>query len=266
MEKDISIPWIEIDVASLPSRGLAYPSGSKLRYRTYTFGEVKSATISNLSIITSLETTLKGIDTMGSPLSKDDLTVPDAIYLGILRKVSTTRGTQYEVPYVCSGCGKETKAVFTENSVEFQDVDHEILSFPIETEIQGKALKFSPLSVKNFLLLEKGRWNKDIKGGKPDRVSLHALMVTNMDFKEAYDLLYNLKDEDDISVIEEIDKLMIHDLSPIKTSCDLRDDDGIVCGTENEIRLEGREALIRPFRGGKGSIRSRIHLGAAQDS
>lgn len=261
-----NLPYIEVDVTTLPSRGLSYPKGSKLKYRTYTFGEVKSATISNLSIISSVENTLKGIDTMGSPLDKNDLTIPDTIYLGILRKVSSTRGSSYQVPYICDGCGKENKANFSEKSVEFSDVPAEVKKLPIVAEVAGKSIEFGQVTIKDFLLLEKGRWNKEIVGGKPDRVAIHALMIKNMDFKEAYDFLYNLKDEDDIAVVEEVDKLLMHDMKPIKSVCSLADEDGVVCDTKNEIRLEGREALIRPFRDGKPSVRSRIRLEPEQDS
>lgn len=262
-ENESVIPWIEVDVKTLPSRGLPYPEGSKLKYRTYSFGEVKMASISSPEIVELVESTMKGIETQ--VLQKEKLTFLDVLYIGILRKISTVRDGQYEVPYICNACEAQGKAVFSARSLEFNSLSEDIKVLPLVGQISGMSLEFMPLTVKDFLTLQKGRWQKVIVGGEPDRVSLHAMMVQNLDFEAAYKFLYGLTAQDDIDVVEEIDKMLLHDIKPISAACK-NEIKGVICNHENKILLQGREQLIRPFRDGESSVRSRISAGVPRDN
>jgi hypothetical protein len=264
----VQIPWIEVDVATkLPSRGIPYPEGTKVKYRTYSFGEVKmSAAVSGGApqIVQIMENTMKGIETTG--ISKDQLTFLDVLYLGVLRKVSTLRNGEYEVPFSCTECGTVGKHKFNENQLDFQSLSEDITQLPLVVTLAGREVHFGPLRVREFLALQRGRYQKDI-GGEPDRVSLIALMITNMDFKESYALLYGLRDPDDIDAVDEVDKMLMHDLKPLTAVCQaVSEKNGLVCNAKNEIVLQGREQLIRPFRTGDKPVRSRISIGVPQRS
>lgn len=262
-EPVLLIPWITINIADLPSRGVAYPKDAKVRYRTYSFGEVKMSSVSTPEIVQLVEGTLKGIETEG--FAKDQLTFLDVLYLGVLRKVSTTQGGIYTIPFTCEECGEQGEAKFSEKSLEFTSMNEEVTELPLVVTIAGREVHWAPLTVKDFLLLQKGRWKKDIIGGEPERSSMLALEIKNMEFKEAYDLLFNLRNDDDIAVVEEVDSMLMHDLKPIESVCKA-DKDGRICNHTNKITLAGREAIIRPFRDGKSSARSRIRVGVSQPS
>ena len=255
----VSVPWIELDVKKLPSRGVAYPQGSIIKYRTYTHGEMRQFSIQNPNPTQSIEMALSGLEITG--FDKMQLTILDAFYIGLLRKVSTMSGLQVEVPYVCEACEKVNKRVFSNEDIEFEDLSEEVTSLPIRTELGGVEVAFTLLTVKSFLDLQRGRYNKDINGGKPDALSIEALMIENLPFDRAYKLLYNLDNEEDISVLEEIDQLLKHDIKPLKATCTQELDNKQICNHVNLIKLEGREALIRPFRGGDRNPRARIRFG-----
>ena len=258
------IPEITLDINKLPSRGLAYPEGARLKYLTYTFGEVQEASTSNWDIVDSVKLALKGIICEG--FDKYQLTVLDVFYIGILRKVSSMNELKFEMPYICRGCMKRTKGVFTQNDIEFRDIDEAVKKLPIKAEIGGKQLDFSPMTVKEFLDIQSGRYANIIgKKDEMNKMAIYATMIKNLPFKEAYELLITNRNNDDNEVLEEIDRLLLHDMKPLITTCqeEVIDMDGnkSKCGFENALKLEGREALLRPFREGKRPVRDRIWLG-----
>ena len=267
-EKKEFLPEIVLDIKKLPSRGVPYPPSSTLKYKTYTFGEVQEASTSNWDIVDSIKLALKGIEA-GGGLDKYQLTLLDVLYIGILRKVSSMNELRFEMPYICRGCMKQTKAIFTEKDIEFRDLSHEIESLPIEADIAGKVLQFSPMTVKEFLDLHSGRY-KNVIGGKVDKISIYATMIKNLKFEEAYQLLKTNRNNDDNEVLEEIDRLLLHDMKPLIATCseEVENEDGekSKCGFQNALKLEGREALIRPFREGKRSARDRVRLGTKSPS
>lgn len=263
-QNQILLPWIELECTKLPSRGLPYPSGAKVKYRTFTHGEVRNASISTFDLSKSLELALTGIEAVG--FDKNKLTLQDALYLGLLRKSSTMSGMQMEFPYVCQKCEKENKKIFTERDIEFQDISDEVSELPISTDISGKVVEFTPMTVKQFIDYERGVYNQFTKGKKQDVVGVEALMVSNMSFKEAYELIYNLKDQDDLDVLDDIDKLMLHDIKRLEAVCNNTLEDKTTCNHKNLVRLEGREGLLRPFREGDRNTRTRIRLSKEQHS
>ena len=253
------MPWIELRVENLPSRGVGYPKGSVIKYRPYTHGEMRQFSIQTASPAQSIEMAVSGLDVQG--FDKMKLSILDAFYIGLLRKVSTMSGLQVQVPYVCEGCGKLNEKIFTNADIEFEDLSSEVSSLPLIADLGGQEVHFNLLSVKDFLDLERGRYNKDIPGGKPNALAVEALMVENLSFDKAYNLLYNLTNEEDIEVLEEVDQLLKHDIKPLKARCTQADEDKKVCNHLNLVKLEGREALIRPFRGGDRNTRARIRFG-----
>jgi len=260
MESQNLLPFMEIECKHLPSRGLPYPIDSVLKYRTYTHGEVRQVSVSKPTIATLLQNILAGVKSDTVDINK--LTIIDAFYIGILRKVSTLNGMQFELPFECESCGHKSKEIYSEKDIEFNDISSDVTALPIRVKLNGKECKFSPLTVKAFLDLESGRYSKFVKNSKANATAVEALQIENLEFKDAYDLLFNLTSHDDIADLEDVDKLLKHDLKPLIAICSNTLEDGSVCSFKNELRIEGRDALIMPFRGTQGLNRDRIRFGA----
>jgi len=250
------IPEIELDVTKLPSRGLSYPTGTKIKYRTYTFGEVRKISTSNMSIESSLKMAIEGIET---DFGAKNLTLMDALYIGILRKISSLTEMKFEVPYMCTKCKKAAKGVFNHNDITFRDIDKDVSSLPIYIDLGGKELAFSPMTVSDYFELTSGKHDDVFKDSKIDRVAVQAISIKNMSFKAAYEMLYKVNTPEDIELITEVDRLLLHDIENLKTTC-RNNVEGKTCGGENSIKLEGREALISPFRSSEGTVRNRIRF------
>jgi len=259
MTESTFLPEIEVDPKKLPSRGLAYPPSAKISYRTYSHGEIRVVSTSTVGIDNSLKNALSGITTS---FGNDSLTLQDAVYISIMRKISTLNTMKFEVPFACSKCSEPDKKLFSEKDIEFEDISNEIESLPLEIEIQGKTLSISPMTVREFRDLKNGKYNAIIVGGEIDKVSAQAVMVKNLPFKESYELLYGVKDPEDMDLLDYLDKALYHDMKPLKATC-RNEIKGVKCNTTNYIKLGGRDALISPFRESEGTPRARIRFKSA---
>jgi hypothetical protein len=206
-----------------------------------------------------VKTALSGIETSG--FDKHFLTLFDVLYIGVMRKVSSMSDLKFEMPFVCRSCNNTSRALFTHKDIEFRDMDEMVTSLPLKTEIKGREVHFSPMTVKDFLALHGGRYSKYLKKGHVDKLAVHSLMIRNMEFEEAYRFLDDIKHPDDIEMLQDVDKILLHDLMPLKTKCGEEIEPGEICGVENSLKLEGREALLQPFRGRAESRRAKIRFG-----
>lgn len=251
------LPKIEVDLALLPSRGLSYPTGSTITYRTYMHGEVREISTSTIGIDNTLKIAMKGVE---ASFGVDSLTLQDALYIAIMRKISTLNTIKLEVPFVCSKCEETQKMVFTEKDIEFKDISEEIKSLPFYITLADQELQIGPMTVKEYKDLKNGKYSDTIKGGEVDKVAAQAIMVKNLPFEKSYKLLYELTKKEDIQLVADVDKAMFHDLKPLKAICknEVR---GTSCKTQNSIKLGGRDALISPFRDSERTIGTRIRFG-----
>ena len=254
-----AIPKIDLDVTKLPSRGVPYPKGAQVSYRTYTFGEIRKASTSSVSTKAALKLALSGTT---ASFGARNLTLMDALYIGILRKVSSLNSMKFEVPFVCTKCKSQSKGIFTHENIEFKDLSDEVTQLPLVTEINGRELHFGCMTAGDYLSLANGTYDAILKEGKIDRVASLAITIRNMNFAEAYEFLYGITDLDDVEVLTEVDKLLSHSLKPLAVAC-LNKIDGEQCGGINHVKLEGREVLLTPFRESEGSARARIRFGTA---
>jgi hypothetical protein len=257
------ITEIEMKFDKLPSKGLGYPADGKILYRGYTFGEIGKISNLNRNHVTLelvVQTALEGIKTVGFDKSK--LSFVDVLLLGLYRRVSSQGELQFEMPYQCAKCkSTKGKAVFSHGDIEFSDIENaaEITLFPVEAEVAGKELKISYPTVGNML-------DPRIKAKKNKAVAIQALQITNMDFEEAYKFIEGLDiltQEDDIDVLRDVDKILHHDIKPIKATCKnkvLSEKTGTesVCNHVNQVDIEGKELIIRPFRRSDEPNRSKI--------
>ena len=262
MKEKSFIPNIDINVEELPSRGLAYPKGAKVSYRTYMFGEIRQVSTSTVGVENSLKIAMEGID---ADFGTENLTLQDGIYLAILRKISSLNSDKFEVPYICSKCGETSKGVFNHKHIEFNDISTEVESLPLFIDLKGKEVQISPMTIKDFMTLKSGAYDGIFKDGKIDRAATQAVTVKNMNFADAYNFLYEIKDPDDIDLITDIDKMLYHNVKRLSAVCK-QEIKGKVCGTENFIKLEGQEALFSPFRKSKRTTGTRIRFRSASES
>lgn len=256
------IPTIDVDLKSLPSKGVPYSKDAKISYRTYTWGEVQQVSTSiRKGYHSYLRYALMGVKTTG--LSPLDLTLSDAIYLGMLRKINSLGGIKVELEHICQNpkCGKELKTVFTHNDINFVDMKAKALPATVELS-NDKTYTFMPLTVGSFFDIMEGK--KKLNGKKiediiKDKIALLSAMVTNIKFEEVYADFSQINDYEDAEIIEEVDTALHSDIRPFETKCD-------ECGTEQFLVLEGKEHLLKPFRDGRRNNRRRIQFGNEHES
>lgn len=256
-----TVSEIKVDLEHLPSKGKAYPKGTKISYVTYTWGQIQEMSTSRLDYVGYLKKCMLGVRGNMNPL---DITLADAMYLIMLRKISTLGGSEFTVPWTCYNqkCKSENTKNFTQNDIHFNDMQAEECPLGFELE-SGKALEFAPLTVGNFIKLMDGTISKEyahIKDLYKQKVAVLAATITNMKFDDAYALLQSTEiTQSDGEVIEEIDRLLSHDVQKLDDTCPS-------CGATISISLEGKESLFRTRDSGKSDVRDRIRFGKRVES
>jgi hypothetical protein len=243
-----TLPQISITVDKLPSLGKAYPPGTIIQYRPYTFGEIKKISQSKLDPKSSFEFVLLGIETS---FDVKLLTIGDFFYLGILRRISTLGSDKMSLPYRCRGCSKTSTHTTDIMNIDFEEISAPEL--PIIVEFENREIEFNPITVKDlFDLLSMDKHS--------DEIALLAKQCSNIPFEEAYSFINNANPNDS-QLINEVDRLLYHSTKEMKFKCKEKNIDGVECGFENSVELDGGQALIIPFREREESTRSKIHFG-----
>lgn len=248
------LPEIEISPSQLPSRGIPYSRGSIVKYRPYTFGEIKKFNQSKVSARETFEMVLEGIS---CSFDKSALTISDVLYLGLLRKISTLGSSKISVPVICNKCGALQNEILDLGSsssvLEFEDMSAPELPI-IVTLSNNQDYEFSPLTMKDYYLaLEKNIEFTDV-------LALMALQCRNQTYEHTYKMIQEAYPVDRL-LLEEVDKLMFHELKPIKIKCKKHLGDRS-CGNEIQVALDGGAALLLPFREHEKSTSDRIHFGS----
>ncbi len=232
----------EITAEMLPSQFKAYPKGTVIKYRPYAFGEIKKFNQGGKSMLDVFQMAMEGVTTEGIKL--DDVTYSDALYISLLRKISSLGDTRFKVTYICSSCGKPVTDAVESTKIGFDELN--VPQLPVIVEIASGVLHFRPLTYGNFIKLAK---EKKVD----DEVAVLATMCTNKPYEEAYNLIYNASAGDGM-VMEHVDKLLYHGLQRIKFKCGN-------CGQEDKVALDGRDALIGPFCELDQYVKSRVRFG-----
>ena len=248
------LPNNEINVSDLPSRGLSYSKNATVKYLYYSFGEVQKSTVSSFADLRgTINTALDGI-IPSNGFDKTNLTLFDVFFIGLHRKTASLGSSKFTTPYICKKCETKQDVVFNHGDIEFKDVSDLVIEngLPLVVEIDGRDLEFSFLTVGDFLTHFKEREKMPVD-------VVMAAMVKNMPFKEAHEIIKNTRDPEVIKDLQEVDRLLTHDILPIEATCE-----NPKCGHKNRVVLQGREALLRPFRDGKESPRRSIRFGKKQ--
>jgi hypothetical protein len=239
-ENTAFIPEVTLSLPQLPSRGIAYPKDAWIKYRAYSFGEIKKVNQERLNEKQTLEFMLSGVE---CSFDKKDITLADGLYIGLLRKISTLGTPKMVVQYTCVKCASHEKHV-RDTDFEFDDIKAPEL--PIKVDIKGQEYAFAPATLgKYFELCDEGK--------QKDDVALMAKQCTNHAYEDVYKMIYGLSVEDGI-VMNEVDNYLYHGVKATQIQCSK-------CKFTQTIELDGGQALLIPFRVSEESAKSRIRFG-----
>ena len=257
------LPLIAIPFDKLPSKGLPYPESAKIEYRTYTFGETKMESASSGSSVRAVKRALNCITTTG--MERGNITILDLFYLGVLIKMSSEGASEFNMPYMCWKCGYEGEHKFSQGDLDFKDMDESIEELPMKVVMSDeKELHFAPMTAQQYIDLYSGKFNETFPKNKPDEVAPVATLIKNLKgYANAYNYLVNMTNPEDGELINEIDKMLMHEIKPLTLKCPNTLENESVCNADLSLKLEGREALLKPFRTRETSIKSRIFYGNA---
>jgi len=245
------IPRVTVD--ELPSGFKTYPKGCEISYRPYSYGEVKAISGSqNVDARSGIRRILEGVTTS---FPKEDLTVGDALYLGLLRKLSTMGTAKVKAFWKCSRCGAQGTYVTQQDEFEFTDM--KAPSLPVKLTLSTGEYEFMPLTVGDyFKLVEDGREN--------DAVSKLAHECRNRSLDDAYKTFFDVVNAEDAALLEKVDEYLFHELKPIEIQCTGKDNYGERCQSKIKLELDVGEQIILPFREERQeSLDNRIHFGEA---
>ena len=256
--QDQFMPEITMEMKNLPSQGKSYPVNSLIKYRPYRYGEVKKINQSRQTPKDQFLTILEGITTDFDPL---ELTLYDAMYLAILRKISTINDSKLLIKYFCKTCSQWGDFTTPTNEISFHDL--EAPDLPVRVEFSFGELHFGPLTLRKYFDILNAEKELDEDKNliyKNQDILFSAGTVQNESLKSAYNIIYNLESEEDIKLLEEVDKYLEHGIEELDYVCKLKTPSG-ECNTKIKVKLDGGQALILPFRKRKVDVKSRIHFG-----
>jgi hypothetical protein len=243
-------PFITISPDKLPSRGIPYPEDATVKYRPYVYGEVKRIS-QEKGMENYLEFALGGIETS---FPTNDLTIGDALYLGLLRKISTLGATKYTIPWKCPKCGHRNIYQFQSDQIEFKDLSEDVENFPIEVDFtlqdgSEKTIEFSPVTVGDYIALK--------KIDKVDNELYYtAAQVRNLPFEEALKFLDALPVSEGVT-LEAVDQLLYHEVKQLTLTC-ANTVGALKCEHQVPYEIDRGESLLIPFRESQGNVRDKI--------
>ena len=252
VDKKGFVPTKEVDFNRLPSKGKNYPNGASITIRPYSFGEVKRISDSDLSMDEKVSTIISGVNTT---FDKNRLTFSDILYLGMLRKLNTIGTLKAIYPFTCPECGENNEKIFSEKDLVIEDLPAEELPIRV-TMSDGKEYKFGPIDLSNIRSISKGEFNKLIPARNmlKDKLSIYSLLCKNKKFEDIYMFLNSTTDPEDHEILDEVDKLLTHDVKPLDADC-------ASCGYHVQLPVKNGIDLVLPFRKKKRPVRSRISFG-----
>lgn len=249
-QPDKYVPKYDKPISGLPSGGKPYPKTLEIKYRPYTFGEVKTVNQtgrSNFSTKDRINQILDGVK-VSEGFDIQDLTLQDVLFLGFLRKRSTfVKQDKVSIAHFCEGCKRATEFLLSENEqLDFNEIKAPAL--PVSFEMHGEEFQFSPITVKNYfnyidLAIAGIDQNKEYDPAS----AIMAAQCISHSFEDAYKAIFNANPQES-KLLDEIDVLLNHDIKPIKFNCRNKKGDQI-CNHESLIKLDEVDRLVLPFRG-----------------
>lgn len=245
------MPEIKVLTTELPSGGKAYPKDSWITHRPYMFGEVMQASGSKLDSDSTYKQILSGVT---CSFNKQLLTVPDVLYIGLLRKISTLGTSEIIARYQCKKCKSPGQFIFKTTDLSFADL--KVPKLPIVADMSFGTIEFMPMTIADYLKIA------SMKKGE-DSIALYAIQAKNLEFDDAYKKFFNAS-PGDAAILTEIDSLLYHSLEPFDKKCGNIVNPGeneTICGNTIRVELDGGQALLLPFRRDEGPVKTKIRFG-----
>ena len=275
-----------IQVTEIPSAFVPYPEGTKIWYRPYTYRELDTFNDSKLDHIQSLRRTGSGFYAEG--MDVQDLTLPDYMYLGLLRRISSLGTSTFTVsPRREDGSVIVTKT-YGLDVLQFDDL--EAPELPVNIRVGGKVMQFVPLTMRLYEELanlgtrlsteydravavakrkgeelvisdddEHMRLCKEAAGDplEENERALLAAECTNLPFEEAWKLICDATGEEMV-LLHRVDDILFHGVMPLEVKFlnkETRQEDSI------SVRLDHPQTLVFPFRKPQDTEESAVWFG-----
>ena len=232
--------WYEME--SVPSNGIAYPENWKISITPFSFGDVLNFARAREVGVGAFKKMMEGIK---CNFDKGNLLPADVLYLGLYRKLVSTKHCKIEFESECPVCAKTNKKVMELKDLKFKDI--EVPALPIIAELEAGTLEFQPITMNKFFECHSKH--------KDDPMWMLAYSVTNMTPEEARVIIMEAVGIDK-EVIEEVVKMLDFGLKPIEFECQDEFCDNII-----SVQLENPETVVFPFRGSDESPKRRIKFG-----
>lgn len=242
---DYSPVLSQVEVDDVPSRKLPYGKNAVISYRPYTFRELDIFNDSTLSADERIKFILAGMFIDGGEAS--ELTLPDFLYLGLLRKISSLGTAKFTVTLPDSAASRV---------LDFSDINFDYLEVPelpvSVTLSDGGELDFMPLTVGRYLE-NKGR-------DRDNERSRIAMQCVNLDREKAQRMVDDATGRD-LLLFTEVDKLLFHGVLPVTLK--FKDK-----GNERSasVEIDDPRSLVWPFRGDEDSVKNSIRFGVQERS
>ena len=224
-----------IKMSELPSEFKPYPKDAEVWYRTYTFDEVDAFNnYPDMSALEKLEFIASAVDTRN--MDKDDLTVQDLLYAGLLNKLSTF-GTRTFSVHIRHEDDSEHTLTYNLDELYFEELQTPDL--PVETTVRKQTMRFMPMTLAMCRRLgDKLRDDNKLPAG-----DALAAQCVNMDFNKARELIGG-STGDDMLVLKEVHRILSHGVQPLDAVYTLKN------GTEvrRSVGLNNPRTLVYPFR------------------
>ncbi len=188
--------YYRIELDSLPSKGIAYPKGTKILSRPLKVIELKHlATMTEKTADAVINDVLKG-SVLG--IDYGDLVVADKVFLIMWQRAQTYKDDRFGVTYVCPECGSKDKYVFDVSEIEMDDVDPDY-SPEKEYDLGSAKVRIDQPRVKDVARVT--AYMKDHPDADPEILGSIAYRILSVGGKEvsideAYDFCVNLPGAD----------------------------------------------------------------------
>lgn len=237
----IKNPYIEsmtLTSKNLPSNGLFYPSDFSIKYRVYSFGELKYLTPkvledSNVDDVEEyINICLRGI-TFNQEFKKEDLCYYDFLYISLLRyfpSLAKSSDDPYDIISSCPFCAAKNLSSVNLEEIEFNSIENKD---DLTIRNGSEDIEFIPLTVKKYIELLKIK-SDDVKYDL-DILILASCIKNSKSILENYNLIFDTTDHSFIEKIYEIDDKINLSILPLKIECSK-------CQEEYLLKLEGSSA------------------------
>lgn len=259
----------EYEVKDLPSKFIGYPAGTRVYVKPFSFGEQINLQKIGRNGVELMRNILNSVKVEGMP--KNLLTPQDVVFLGIYRKLVSTKHDKITAQSFCPHCAKQNEHHFTLRDLKFKTPEFEIM--PIQAELEHYTIEFGLLSTKAFLeCLDKykgeplamlamqvkrvyeNKYNADTNKNELIEVDLGS---EDRRIERIRQILGRCVDEDKEILDEVAGILQGYGLRPLDVKCNDE-----FCQQDYSIELDDKSVLVFPFREHKEFDRSRIKLRA----